>query len=267
MKPKVLVHEEPYQDKILRWFAGVTAEVHLISMTQNPKKLIALGMRAYTGHYETDIPEDLVEPFFRDSKTALATPLEWVNFVFLLKDVPRFFTHQLVRNRVGVSFVQQSTRNKTEQLYFDFLVPPSYVRAGYRLEDNSDLNKLIQANLAASKVIIDAYHTSHLSAEDARFVLPHNFLTHIYWQTNLVALNRVFDKRFCCQAEKTVWLPVLLQIMRLLQLHCPGLEQVLSSPFLRGESCGYTASFDKPCTWKGKTREELLNESISDSGS
>jgi thymidylate synthase ThyX len=89
-----------------------------------------------------------------------------------------------------------------------------------------------------------------IRAEDIRSMLPHSVLTHVFWQINLRALLGIYENRFCCQAEATVWLPLLIDIRKKIKAWNPRIEALISSPYERGENCGYNSSLDRPCAWR-----------------
>jgi len=242
---KKLVWESKVEDSTVRFWTGYTAEVYMVSATSEPDRVIALGMRGFTGVYEPDITPEEVEKFAKEAlKTKLAIPLEWVNFVFLVRNVPRYFTHQLVRTRVGASFVQESTRTWDNRPYYDFILPRA-LGGEYR-------HSAIVSILSAVRSVKELLKQSDVKPEDTRTLLPHSVLTHVFWQVNLKALLNIYENRFCCQAESTVWLPLLMDIRKKIRAWNPVIESFISSPFERGESCGFNASFDKPCEWRKK---------------
>jgi thymidylate synthase (FAD) len=239
-----LVYQTRVGETEVKFWTGFPTHVEILSATPEAHKLIALGMRAYRGAYYSDITNAEIEQYYPEAaKTPLATPIEWINFVILLRRVPRYFTHQLVRTRIGVSFVQESTRLITKGSPMEFLLPRNLATVGRE--------KAIESILKVIEIMQTLFESDQIQPEDIRTLLPQSFLTHVIWQINLKALQNVYNHRFCCQAEQTVWLPLLITLRKKIREWNPFIENVfISSPFERGEDCGFNASFDRPCVWR-----------------
>ena len=231
----------------LRFWGGAVAEVALIDYPSKARATLARTTRGYTGNYTFDsIPEEEIAPRLFDLKnTKLGTPAEMLNFVFLVRDVPRSWTHQAVRTRIGAAVVQESTRFIGARRIYNLYVPPSMHKDG----------KVVTAYLDGHVAAIQAFETlverKGTVTQDARNMLPHSVLTHMFWSITLRALMGVYNTRWCCQAEPGTWMSVMKQMKMLINHKCGGeISGFLTSPFTRGEDCGFHASFDRPCTWK-----------------
>ena len=102
--------------------------VTLISAHHDPLGTIAQKAMAYQGKFPRSL-EDISDAdrryYIKDiQKNVLGSPMEAVMFEFLFEGVTRGFTHQLVRQRVGASYQQESMRFAVKE---DFPVakPPS----------------------------------------------------------------------------------------------------------------------------------------------
>jgi hypothetical protein len=87
-------------------------------------------MRMYRGdpvYSQTEITDEQREWAWEElSKTRLNTPLEGVTVKFMLEAVTRSFTHQLVRQRVGAYYVQESLRFAVKRgVARETAIPPS----------------------------------------------------------------------------------------------------------------------------------------------
>src|SRR5262245_42567602 len=90
---------------------GDVAEVDLVGYTTDGSKLIAMLARGYDQVFETMMGSEELEHYTNElAKTRLQTPLDAVSLTFLIRNVTRSWTHQMVRYRIGTSFVQQSLR-------------------------------------------------------------------------------------------------------------------------------------------------------------
>lgn len=255
MKAKLL-HTEACKvkdhDYKVEFWAGEVAQVHLVSYPVEAARTLAVTTKGYTGDYSNNIANLDMEQYLSDlKKTKLGTPAEMLNFVFLVRNVPRSWTHQAVRTRIGAAVVQESTRFIGAKDVYGVLVPKT-AHTGNEID-----YAYKEGNLAA----IDAYERmlTHygVASQDARNLLPHSMLTHMYWSLTLRALMGIYEVRWCCQAEPSTWLPVMIQMKELIIASC-GLEiaAFLTAPIDRGENCGFNASFDRPCVWKQRTPNE-----------
>jgi len=240
------------------FWTGAVVRVTLVDWNKKPLHAIAWGMRGFIGNYKEAMEQAEAEYYVQEAiKTKLVNSLEWVNMTFLVNNVPRTWTHQAVRYRVGSSFVQESTRFWDLRSIYSIFAPRSMCQIG-----NSGVKTIRAEFLDGAVAAIQNYRKlisqKSVIQEDARTMLPHCILTHIFWNINLRALINVFEKRFCCQAEPTTWLPFLAQVRREIKakMH-PLLTEFLSSPFQRGENCGFNSSIDRPCKWMGKNLVEI----------
>lgn len=175
--------------------------VTLVAMTDMPVFTMAAAAELYGGRVFTrpdDVPEDEARKWLDDmTRTKLATPLEYINLHFLIENVSRAFTHQLVRQRTGVAYVQESQRFAVKKdvewaVYRPPSIPVSEDNAASRIWDNA-LNLVGEAYLQLVEMGIPA--------EDARGLLPTNIMTKIHWQVNMRALLETAGARLCTQAQ------------------------------------------------------------------
>lgn len=235
------------------------ATVALCSFTGTPQEMLYLTTRAYRGIYDPNpyrMPKDGydINVAIEDiQKTKLQTPLEMIHMLFLLQDVTRAFTHQLVRYRVGTAFVQESMRFFGMRRTFKVLVTHE---AADKTEAEPEWNFASNFRTYSTGAVsaIESYVQlldSGVPDQDARGVLPTNILTNIYFDCSLRTLQNVFAQRLCCQAQPGEWQPILKEMRKLIaQKMGSNVEAILRAPYERGEECGYRASFDRPCVWK-----------------
>lgn len=236
----------------VEFWGGEVAEVSIVGWPNDAFDILTRTTRGYAGKYtmEPFTIEERAQYLADIQKTKLGTPTEMVNFVFLIRDVPRSWTHQAVRTRIGAAVVQESTRFIGSKDVYKVLVPKS---AHHNLQINTDYLNGILSSVAAYE---NAVATDGVSSQDARQLLPHALLTHMFWSLTLKTLMTVYNQRWCCQAELSTWVPAMRQMKRLVIEKCgEEIGSMLTAPIDRGESCGYGASFDRPCVWK--KREEV----------
>lgn len=235
----------------VEFWAGEVAEVHILDWPTNALETLARATRGYLGNYtmEPFKPGEL-ELFAQEiQKTPLGTPVEMLNFVFLVRDVPRSFTHQLVRTRVGASYVQQSTRFIGSLASYKVLVPGSCLDKNNKVDPD-----YYNGVVAAVQAYANTVEKEGVKSEDARQLLPHAMLTHVFWSINMKALKLVYNQRWCCCAEPSSWLPVMRQVKQLVSGVCGDtIGGMLTAPIDRGESCGFNSKLlDQPCRWQDR---------------
>jgi flavin-dependent thymidylate synthase len=195
---------------------AVEPQVTLISMTDNPLRVMAAASELYAGRIvrnPQDVDRDTCERWLRDmTRTALQAPLEFIDLHFLLEGVTRAFTHQLVRQRTAV-FVQESQRFAVkENAEFESMMPTSI--AGLK---DDDPKRVVweEAITSTSRAYMDLVNAG-VPAEDARGLLPTNITTRVHYKTNLRNLAQHAGMRLCTQAQyewKMVWAGMIREIL------------------------------------------------------
>jgi len=230
----------------VEFWGGEVAEVDLVDYMAHGAETLAKTTRGYTGVYTNDNPSsEEMERFLGDiQNTKLGTPLEMMNFVFLFRDVPRSWTHQLVRTRMA-SYVQESTRFYGKKGVYKVLAPKTSVV-------DHHINKYyFEGNVTAIQSYVNMMDEGIVSNEDARQVLPQSFLTNVFVGIDMKTLMGIHEVRWCCQAEPSTWIPVMRGIKKhIASIYGNDVAEILKAPIDRGQPCGFNASFDRPCTWK-----------------
>lgn len=224
-------------------------QVQLLSCNSDPLGTIAAAALMYEGKSVqslANITDDQRRYYLEQTrKTALAAPLEFVNFHFIISGVTRGFTHQMVRQRTA-TYTQESTRFAVKEDVpvgrppsLDGTIPWSQwlskceldlfpLGANHPLVTSSRRNykQMIEeyAQKQASKeqlwrrewdecvTEIDSTYNALVSAgmpaEDARGLLPTNLLTRINYNSSLRGLLEHSGVRLCTQAQfewRLVW--------------------------------------------------------------
>lgn len=224
-------------------------QVQLLSCNSDPLGTIAAAALMYEGKSVQSLAEitDEQRRYYLDQtrKTALAAPLEFVNFHFIISGVTRGFTHQMVRQRTA-TYTQESTRFAVKEtvpvgrppsldgtvpwstwwaLCYGKLFPsqteilprsvlPTYVidEVDEYAQQQASKEQLWRRNWdRAVSVIEEVYNenvNSGMPAEDARGILPTNLLTRINYNTTLRGLQEHAGLRLCTQAQfewRLVW--------------------------------------------------------------
>lgn len=263
--------------------SGVVPEVTLLWMTPDPLGAVGAMAAMYEGRVVRDLAELSHEDrmrYWKDVRaTHLDTPLEAIQFHFLLEGVDRSFTHQLVRKRVGTAFAQESLRFAVPgSLETATSLPPS-LQGSYYAEEDVIYPVLSGAEQqrqdwrddwdAGMRAIDQVYHrlvASGMPAEEARGLLPHATATRVHYLVNLRSLLQEAGNRLCTQAQWH-WKMVMVQIVNAIR-HYPthgeaGLYEYEGSQLDAEFSaiadefkpvcyelgrCPFKASFDRECT-------------------
>lgn len=219
--------------------AGEGPTVYLLSAPADPLGSIAAAALMYEGKVIRDLAEvtDDQRRYYLGEmqKTKLKMPLEAVTFHFLIDNVTRAFTHQLVRQRTA-AYAQESMRFAVvEDNFLDRVaLPPSlagtqqeYLMVQAAVEQDSEAGggwptsmwisaleegwaRMPQAERWRMKWdmvlenVQDAYTSlvnDGMPAEDARGLLPTNITTRVHYITNLRALLDHAGNRLSVQAQ------------------------------------------------------------------
>jgi flavin-dependent thymidylate synthase len=170
--------------------------VTLLSATPDPLGAIAAFAFMYQGRVIRDLAEltdeERLWAWDQANATHLKAPLEAVDLHFMVENVTRAFTHQMVRQRTAV-YAQESMR---------FAVKENIAaRPGPLVAANRGARQVWAAHM---KVTWDAYKTliaNGVPAEEARGLLPHDTLTRLNYKTNLRNLVDHLGNRLCTQAQ------------------------------------------------------------------
>jgi hypothetical protein len=128
------------------------------------------------------------------SGSMLGQGLEALQFTFLVSGIDLQDSHAVVRNRIGVSYIQQSTavRPFTDS---DILVPRAFTK-------HENLQRRYQQWCVDGKRIYqDMLETGDISITDARLCLPKTIPVWINISCNLMTLLAIYSKRSDTQEE------------------------------------------------------------------
>jgi len=244
----------------------VKPKVYLVSMTPQPLRTMAAAAGLYTGHIITDpmdVPKsDALHWFEEMTKTALQTPLEFIEFHFFFEGVTRAFANQLERQRTA-AYVQESLRFAVKQnAEFEIVMPPT-IEA---LKDDDPLRVIWEEQV---KQIAWAYNSlvdGGIPAEDARGLLPLNTATRVHYTTNLRNLADHAGKRLCTQAQiewKDVWYGMIQAILNYGPVHERWQNREIIKLFkpvcYQTGSCGFHAESDRWCSIRDRVDAHAAN--------
>lgn len=233
-------------------------KVSIISHTQNAKELLLFSKRTRIHMCEdayskvVNMSEEEKEKELKYVFGTIKSSLEFIDYVFLIEDVTRAFTHQLVRHRVGTSFAQQSQR----------------------AVDVSDFECLATGGADCEKYhttvenIRDSYKTlikDGVKPQDARGILPTNTLTNILMKINLRALSGLLETRLCKKAQGEFQDVAKEMRKAVISIH-PWADPVLCVYCVANEGrCAFPNASDCPLRIEGLVYEDpVLKKMIKD---
>lgn len=165
-------------------------KVHLIDYPENAFKTMSQMLNAtWQGHYDPDqeVNLDLVGQAL--GAKALGNALESVQMTFAIDGISRSCTHQLVRQRIGVGFMQEGGRDN-DWREFDYTIPE-------KIANNAELASEFSKAVEACRKVYAKAVDNGVSWQDARFVCPIGTNTFIIVTTNFRALQTFVARRLC----------------------------------------------------------------------
>ena len=200
----------------------------------NPGELLVeFGGRACYRSWEpglnpnvTKVRTDQREYFANILRSAHGSVLEHANYSFVLRNVSRIFTHELVRHRAGSAFSQESLRY-VRLTDIGFRVPPALEPVRERVLSIVEQLEEFQRE-AAEELGIDAegvpFHVKKEVTSALRRLAPIGLSTDILWTANARTLRHVIEMRTAPGAEEEMRM-VFDEIARVMSAEAPGLFQ------------------------------------------
>jgi thymidylate synthase (FAD) len=195
--------------------------------------LVEFGGRACYRSWEpglnpnvTRVRNDQREYFENILRNAHGSVLEHANYSFVLRNVSRVFTHELVRHRAGCAFSQESLRY-VRLTDIGFRVPPALEPVRERVLSIVEALEELQLEAAAKLGIDDdgvPFHVKKEVTSALRRLAPIGLSTDIVWTANVRTLRHVIEMRTAPGAEEELRL-VFNQVGELMRQEAPGLFQ------------------------------------------
>lgn len=210
-------------------------KVYLLNATPDPLGALAAMSMMYEGKVVRNLAEvsneQRVHYWSESFKTHLKAPWESIDFHFMIENVPRSFTHQIVRQRTAV-YAQESMRFAVKDDLLKNVMPgPSITNSNSVIE--SEYWSMIEAIGESYLKLIEL----GVPAEDARGLLPHDTLTRLHYKTNLRNLADHLGNRLCTQAQFH-WRIVAAQLRKAIREYKP--------PFARPDESAFTYDTGTP---------------------
>lgn len=219
--------------------------VKLVNYTKDAAEMLVLSKRTrhLVGEEAIDNVYGLTQAeMFEELEYVFGTigsSWEFVDYIFLITNVTRAFTHQLVRHRVGVAFAQQAQRVGTQE---DF---------GYMMPNEFDDNQraIYDETMAMLNYRYKLLVKSGARPQDARGLLPTNIHTNILFKVNLRALSDLLTVRLCIRAQGEFQNVARKMRAAVLEVH-PWAESVLQVNCVRFGCCKFPRFEDCPISQK-----------------
>ena len=233
-------------------------KVTLISWPSNPLKSIHCAVENMNGNMIHDMDsitkEEALKTIEEIKKTSLNGSLEFGgDYVFQIEGVPRAFTHQAVRNRVGASYSQESMRFATKKgEQFDYSI-------GSSIESEAQKSVYKKAMQSAQSHYEDLLYMG-VENQDARGALPINTNTKIGIRFNLMTLIKIAEVRLCYQSQGH-WVEVVEKMKKEIEEKVsPEIASLLVKICDRTGKCEYKSLFDRYCPIEDKLIENVCNK-------
>lgn len=229
-------------------------EITLVDYAESAKELLIFAKN--TRHLDNTIRfEDILNMSSEQKDREIAyvfgtigSSWEFSNYLFLLQDVTRAFTHQIVRHR-HASFAQQSLRVASAN-EFRYFVPDSIEEDRYQLAIFDNTMSDIQTGY-------DLLLKKGAGQQDARGILPTNICTNILFGANLRTISELMETRLCVRAQGEFQEAAMTMRNLLLSVHPWAL------PAVAGPTCvtkGYCQFQNYNCVLKEKHKRLTPND-------
>lgn len=167
-------------------------KVQLTSVTQDPYYAMAVGQTASWRPWKQDFTAKEITDMI-DGITAgkiwAGQVFEAINFTFLIENISRATTHQLVRIRVGAGFMQESGREGTWD-QAQFITPLTIL-------ENEDIHKKYVDIMAREIATYSELRSLGIPPQDARMMFGHGVAQNMWMTINFRALQEWCNKRLC----------------------------------------------------------------------
>ncbi len=204
--------------KLISWSGG---------KVKDPRRLIVLAAKVSSGklnkkdpdYYLKEYPDSKVRDWILQS-IKFPSVQEHIVFTFLIEDISRVTSHQLVRHRIA-SYTQESQRYAKVG---DGPIIPSSIKS-------SQFSRRVRNFIGEAYALYDELISSGVPYEDARYILPQAVKTRILMTLNLRELLHIACLRLRSEAQ---W-----EIRELVRKMVEEASKVIPEiPELLKEACG-----------------------------
>jgi len=198
--------------------------VNLLVSTPNPVEVMYIAGRICRNKNvdavlkeAKDKPQEVKEKFIQKLiKAGHESILEHVSFTFVVSNISRIATHQLVRHRVA-SYAQYSHRGMDDEL--TFIIPDSLSN---KMNEKEEINNFIMGYLEQAGGFYYDLVKLGIPPEDARFMLPNGLASNIMFTMNGRELRHFLKLRLAKNAQWEIR-QLAQEILKILNDVCPVL--------------------------------------------
>ena len=190
------------------------------------KEFVNAAYKSVAPSYENETKSDFLQDMI--AKNTLPLGLECIHFQVKVTGCTRIFTHQLVRQRIGITFSQQCS-GEADWRHHDIIMPSC----------NLSKNNIDYAILG-KHMYARALDNDGVSVQEARYLLPQCLETYIYFDASLLTLINLYKKRTCLMTQ--TWETHLFaeRLKRGILAVLPELEPLFKNPCEEGK-CWYNS--------------------------
>lgn len=185
---------------------------------------------------QTKVPDDLHILDEILSKGALWQAQEILPFMVCINNVTRVETHQLVRQRIGITFSQQCSSD-SDWRHHDVLVPRGMART-------DAVHQFTMAAITQKNVYADLINRGQ-PVREARYILPHCLATFLYIYAPAITLAGMYRRRICPMVHSWEMVIVMEKLREAIIAAAPYMDQLLVNPCKTG-NCWYNKA-DPDC--------------------
>jgi len=209
------------------------------------KVFVNAAASSWFPEYAKDLSKKEVKEEISDllKENTLSLGLEMAQFTFLVKGLTLHDSHALVRNRIGITYAQQSqaVRDFRDE---DILIPKSYKKYPHLMKRYKQWIK------NSKKLYADLLDTGNISINDARLSMPKTIPVWIYFSCNLKTLISIIEKRLDSQEESIGLNEMSRQVVKLVVKKFPYLKPFLKSACEKGRCFHQKKGFKANCIYK-----------------
>jgi thymidylate synthase (FAD) len=213
-------------------------QVKLLNYTPNPDD-ICFETAKICYQSKTSDKEGLLSKIIKSGHLSI---LEHASFTFLIKDISRIASHQLVRHRIA-SFTQQSHRYTKANGFF---IPEN-------IQQNQKAKEIFDEITKKAQLAYEELLKLGLPKEDARYVLPTAIVSDIIVTMNARELLHFFTLRTCYKAQKEIR-DIAVEMLKLCKQTAPIIFKNSGPSCVRGRC--YES---KPCEDINQIRQFFIN--------
>lgn len=190
---------------------GYPMEVRLIDAPEYPEQLIAFTyLECIDDKNYVQLPNIPIQDAIAITQHVLAgghTPaLESIHLTFAIRNISRILSHQIVRQRVGVSIGQRTQRANSEEFLGNFYTHKHYVMPptiDKLTDENTGICDDIYDYLEEAERIYNMLIDNGIHQDEARYLIPHCASTSMTLTISYKSLMHLCSTRLChiMQAE------------------------------------------------------------------